>query len=257
MSENKLEILLVADQFKDEDCHTYASVYEKYGLMGDGTILAHCVHLDAQEREVIRRTGAGVSHCPSSNLFLSSGAARVRDLLNEGIKVSLRLYMSSLPTICILQGKKAQGKKADWQVGLGTDCSGGPHISILNTIRDASNVSRAISFTDEAYKPFTAPELFYLATMGGARLCRLQDTIGSLQPGKDFDAVWVKPASPGMWHGMSRAEWLARQRGDGTGLKRIRARTREDVRRVWEKWIWTGDDRDLAGVWVRGRRVVP
>lgn len=88
MSENKLEIMLVADQFRDEDCHTYAGVYEKYGLMGDGTILAHCVHLDEKEKEVLKRTGAGVSHCPSSNLFLSSGMARIRDLLKDGIKVS-------------------------------------------------------------------------------------------------------------------------------------------------------------------------
>ena len=96
MSENKLEILLVADQFKEEDCHTYAGVYEKYGLMGEGTILAHCVHLDKQEREVIKRTGAGVSHCPSSNLFLSSGSARIRDLLNEDIKVSSVQFNSHL-----------------------------------------------------------------------------------------------------------------------------------------------------------------
>ena len=88
MSENKLEIMLVADQFRDEDCHTYAGVYEKYRLMGDGTILAHCVHLDEKEKEVLKRTGAGVSHCPSSNLFLSSGMARIRDLLKDGIKVS-------------------------------------------------------------------------------------------------------------------------------------------------------------------------
>ena len=100
--------------------------------------------------------------------------------------------------------------------------------------------------------PFTTAELFYLATMGGARLCRLHESIGSLQPGKEFDALWVRPQSPGMWHGLSRAEWIAAKAGKPTKTKR----GKEEVRRLWEKWIWTGDDRDLGGVWVRGRRVV-
>lgn len=87
MSENVKEIATVKDMFKG-GCETYAGVYEQYGLLGEGTILAHCVHLDEAERAVLRRTGAGVSHCPSSNLFLNSGAARIRDLLHDGIKVS-------------------------------------------------------------------------------------------------------------------------------------------------------------------------
>lgn len=55
----------------------------------------------------------------------------------------------------------------------------------------------------------------------------------------EFDALWVKPTSPGMWVPM-----------DDT------SRSRQSVRDVWEKWVWTGDDRDIAGVWVKGRRVV-
>ena len=140
------------------------------------------------------------------------------------------------------------------QVGLGTDCSGGPHMSILNTMRDASNVSRTISFTDEAYLPFTTAELFYLATVGGAKLCRLQDSVGTLQAGKEFDALWIRPRGPGMWHGLTRAEWLAKKAGQR--MERRRMKTAEEVRRLWEKWVWTGDDRDLCRIWVRGRRVL-
>lgn len=95
MSENLKEIATVKDMFKEECTDTYAGVYEKYGLLGEGTILAHCVHLDEAEREVLQRTGAGVSHCPSSNLFLNSGAARIRDLLQQGIKVSYNIARMS------------------------------------------------------------------------------------------------------------------------------------------------------------------
>ncbi len=85
MSENMDEIEQTKRLFPE--CETYPEVYESYGLLGEGTILAHCVHLDDRDREVIRRTGAGVSHCPSSNLNLNSGAADVKALFNAGIKV--------------------------------------------------------------------------------------------------------------------------------------------------------------------------
>jgi hypothetical protein len=86
LSENLAECTRAMELFPD--CATYAGVYEKYGLLGEGTILAHCVHLSEEERKVIKRCGAGISHCPGSNLHLNSGAARVREMLDMGIKVS-------------------------------------------------------------------------------------------------------------------------------------------------------------------------
>ena len=57
------------------------------GLLGPGTILAHCVHLSTAEVELLRATGAGVSHCPNSNFTLKSGVCDVRRLQNAGVKV--------------------------------------------------------------------------------------------------------------------------------------------------------------------------
>jgi guanine deaminase len=130
--------------------------------------------------------------------------------------------------------------KGLWQVGLGTDCSGGPSIGILSAIRSASHVSKFLSFpsavdqiqTPPSVKFLSTANLFYLATMGGAQLCRMEDRIGNLLPGKEFDALWVRPRSPGMF-----------------------VHKGESVEAVFEKWIWGGDDRDLGAVWVRGRRV--
>ena len=85
LSENEAEIAQTLSLFPD--VQTYAGVYEQAGLLRPGTILAHCVHLDDAEREVIRTTGAGVSHCPTSNLHLNSGMARVREMLDLGIRV--------------------------------------------------------------------------------------------------------------------------------------------------------------------------
>ena len=52
-------------------------------------MLAHCVHLDDAEMEILRATGAHVAHCPSSNLKLASGIARVAEMLDRGVSVSL------------------------------------------------------------------------------------------------------------------------------------------------------------------------
>jgi guanine deaminase len=63
-------------------------------------------------------------------------------------------------------------------------------------------------------------------------LCRLEGSIGNFLPGKEFDALWVRPRGPGMF-----------------------LRKGEGLEEIFEKWIWGGDDRDLGAVWVRGRRV--
>lgn len=87
ISESPAEVKQALELFPD--CSTYAGVYEKFGLLKEGTILAHCIHLGDEEKEVIKRSGAGVSHCPSSNLHLNSGMARIREMLDMGMKVGL------------------------------------------------------------------------------------------------------------------------------------------------------------------------
>lgn len=86
LSENTREIETVLELFPESK--SYTEVYDSFGLLTPGTILAHCVHLSGEERALIRDRGAGVSHCPSSNFFIQSGCARVREMLDEGIKVS-------------------------------------------------------------------------------------------------------------------------------------------------------------------------
>ncbi|ORY24134.1 hypothetical protein BCR39DRAFT_472609 [Naematelia encephala] len=201
LSENLAECDVAAELFPDSK--SYAAVYADHGLLAPGTILAHCVHLSDEEMDLIRDTGAGIAHCPNSNTHLSSGCARVRTMLDKGVKV-----------------------------GLGTDCSGGNSPTIMTAMRHASDVSRFRSFVDQSTSSLSLAEIFYLATMGGATLCRLDQKIGSFAIGKEFDALHIRPVSPTLWA----------QKGDSE-------------ERLFERWIWGGDDRDVADVWVRGRRV--
>ena len=87
ISENPAEIAFTKELFPA--CKTYAGVYDAHGLLRSNTILAHAVHLEEEEIQLIAHRGAGVSHCPTSNFNLSSGVAPVGKLLDRGIKVSL------------------------------------------------------------------------------------------------------------------------------------------------------------------------
>ncbi|KAK9703996.1 hypothetical protein K7432_010436 [Basidiobolus ranarum] len=69
----------------------YISVYNAYGLLTNRSILAHVVYPTEDERQLIKRRGAGISHCLKSNLNLRSGVAKVRKLLNEGLKLMQHL----------------------------------------------------------------------------------------------------------------------------------------------------------------------
>ena len=84
ISENPKE---VEDTLKYFNADSYAGVYDKFKLLRRNTILAHGVWLTEKEMALIAKRGAGLSHCPTSNFYLSSGMARVGLLLDHGVKV--------------------------------------------------------------------------------------------------------------------------------------------------------------------------
>jgi len=123
------------------------------------------------------------------------------------------------------------------KVGLGTDSGGGWASQMLAVIRQtliASNAQEVLS--DGKDRALSLDEAFYLATMGGASVMGLEDRIGNFEVGKEFDAVWVK-TTEGLQSAMTPRE------GD------------DSSRTVFEKFVLTGDDRNIANVYVRGRRV--
>jgi len=85
ISENITEIAFTRELFPS--AHHYADVYDSFGLLRQNTVLAHAVHLEDAEVELIAKRGAGISHCPTSNLNLSSGVAPIGAYLDQGIKV--------------------------------------------------------------------------------------------------------------------------------------------------------------------------
>ena len=150
ISENKQEIEWVNELFPERN--GYLDVYDHYKLLGERSVFAHGVHLCDDECARLAETGSAVAFCPTSNLFLGSG-------------------LFNLP----------MAEKHNLDVGLGTDVGGGTSFSLLQTLNEAYKV---MQLQGARLNPFKS---LYLATLGGARALRLEDKIGTLQPGTDAD----------------------------------------------------------------------
>jgi guanine deaminase len=123
------------------------------------------------------------------------------------------------------------------KVGLGTDSGGGFSSSMLDSIRQAIIASNYREMVSEgAEKALSLGELFHLATLGGAEVLGLQDRIGNFAVGKDFDAALVSSSSEAM---SAMTAW----------------ETDEPIEITFEKFLMTGDDRNIVQVYVQGRRV--
>lgn len=220
ISENKAEIQFTKELFPN--CTSYADVYDHFGLLRNNTVLAHAVHLEQSEMALVKKRNTGISHCPTSNFNLNSGVAPIGEYLDMGIKV-----------------------------GLGTDVSGGFSPSILQAIQMASVAAKvkamqppraSDSKTGFANRALSISTLLYLATLGGAEVCCLEDRIGSFQAGKEFDALLVDirdravGGNPGLW---GENLW------DTAGPK-------EKLETSLERFLFTGDDRNIRQVFVKG-----
>ena len=156
LSENEEEIEWVAELYPDEP--DYLAVYEKFNLLGERTVLAHCIHNTDAERQRMKAAGAVVAHCPSSNLFLGSGLFPAGEFRNLDIPVTL-----------------------------GSDVGGGTSLSMWKTMGDAWKVA---ALGREETHPL---ELFYQATLGGARALGLGRQTGNFAEGKAADFQVLDP----------------------------------------------------------------
>jgi len=188
-----------------------ADLYEHYGLLGERSILAHCTHMTEYEFSRLQHLQCGVAHCPIANTTVGGGfmAAPIREYLRRNIKV-----------------------------GLGTDSGGGFSASILDAMRQAFIVSNAREMMSKGAEPaLTLHECFYLATLGGARVCGLDKQIGNFEVGKEFDALIINTVDE-----------------DYKGVVTF-IEEEDALSVVFEKFLMTGDDRNIAEVFVKGRSI--
>ena len=159
-SENKHECEIV----ESETGMRNVAYLDSLGISGAHVLLAHCVHLETPEMETLARTKTNVAHCPSSNLKLGSGLARIAEMLARKISVSLG---------------------AD-----GAACNN--RLDMFTEMRTAALLQKL------AHGPEVLPagQALRMATLDGARALGLADEIGSLEAGKRADVIVVDLKRP-------------------------------------------------------------
>ena len=133
---------------------------KKQGVFKAKAIAAHCVHLDEGEMHTLLHHGVGVAHNPTSNLKLANGIAPVVRMLELGLNV-----------------------------GIGTD---GPasnnDLDMWEEMRLAALLAKGAT-SDPTALP--ARQALAMATIGGARALHVDESVGSLEPGKRADVTVV------------------------------------------------------------------
>ncbi len=135
------------------------------GLTGPNVVLVHTVWITDDEIKLLADTSTNVSHNPSCNSKLGSGIARVADMLNAGVNVTL-------------------------------GCDGGPsndNYDLIEEMKIAALLQTASKLDPEAVR---AEDIIEMATLRGAKALGLQDVIGSIEPGKKADIITINYWDP-------------------------------------------------------------
>ncbi len=136
---------------------------ESVGWLSDKTWLAHGIHFNDEEIARLGRAGVGVCHCPSSNMMLASGIAKVKELEAAGSPVGLGVDGSA-----------------------SNDCS-----NMIQEVRQAMYIQR-LRYGSSAVTHFDA---YRWGTKGSAQVLGRED-IGEIAVGKAADLALFKLDEP-------------------------------------------------------------
>ena len=163
------------------ESRSYLAIYDDFGLMRERAVYAHCIHLDDEDRALMRASGAAAAVCPTSNLFLGSGFFDY-----EG------------------------AQRAGFKYGLASDVGGGTSFSPFHSMLAAYYVGR--EGRSKAGLSLSPQHLWWQHTAGAARALGLEGLIGNLQPGCEADFVVLDPAATPL---------LARRTGQAASLDEL------------------------------------
>lgn len=158
VSESRNEVERVKKIFPQ--AKSYLDIYDTYGFLGKGSLMAHANYLEEAEWNRMAATQTSIVHCPTSNLFLGSGLFNLQKCRDYKIPLAL-----------------------------GSDVGAGNSFSMLRTASEAYKVAALQNIE------FTARNAFYLLTLGGAKALNQDSFIGNFEVGKEADFVVIEPAA--------------------------------------------------------------
>ncbi len=136
-----------------------AEYMRRVGWVGPDVWWAHAIWLDDAEIAMLAETGTGVAHCPSSNMRLGSGIAKIREMRDAGVKVGIAVDGSASNDTC----------------------------NVLEEARNALLLQRVL----KGAAAFSVREALELATLGSASVLN-RDDIGQLAAGKAADFIGIR-----------------------------------------------------------------
>ena len=139
---------------------------DKIGVLGSDIIAAHCIFVDAADRQLLAEKGVGCVHNPSSNMMLASGVSPVPEMRAAGVAV-----------------------------GLGTDGPAGSN-NDLDLMEEIDLAAKLAKITKMDPLALNAKAVVEMATIDGARAVHLEKEIGSLEAGKKADLVILSLDEP-------------------------------------------------------------
>lgn len=143
---------------------TPTQVLEKLGVLDGRVIAAHSIWEDDNDLQILKKHDVGVAYCPTSNMKLADGVARIPDMLRLGI-----------------------------HVGLGNDGFAGSNDS-ADLIREMATGAKLQKIIHMDPTVIPAQQALEMATLGGARVLGMEKQIGSLETGKRADLITISLA---------------------------------------------------------------
>lgn len=142
-----------------------APYLENLGLLDHDLIAAHAIHLNDEELDLLYRKGVKIVHVPESNMKLSSGVARVPEMVKRGMAVAL-----------------------------GTDgCASNNDLDLFREMDSTAKIHKVVNMDPEN---MAAETVLKMATIGGAAILGLEKEIGTIEVGKKADMIVVDLQSP-------------------------------------------------------------
>jgi cytosine/adenosine deaminase-related metal-dependent hydrolase len=142
--------------------------YLEVGMLGDRSLMAHCINVAKEDISLLKKTGTGIAHNPSANSKSGKGIAPAYQMYKQGCRI-----------------------------GLGTD--GPMSVNTQDLISELNLTAKLQKVSLQDPLIMNAREVLYMATMGGARALGMERRIGSLEVGKAADITIISTDSPALF----------------------------------------------------------
>jgi 5-methylthioadenosine/S-adenosylhomocysteine deaminase len=161
LSETRDEVEEVIRRSGEEPVHHLA----RLGLLNQGLICVHAVHVKDEEIDLLAEKKAGIVHCPESNMKLASGTARVAEMTKKGLLV-----------------------------GLGTDgCASNNNLDLFKEMDTAAKLGKVGTMDPVSTGAAT---VLKMATIWGAKVLGFDQEIGTIEVGKKADIITLDLGKP-------------------------------------------------------------